>query len=130
MAASETEKLVRDGKDDITASPEGIDLKFTALEKALAEALESIQTLEPAAEGGMLQGFADPAVPLPAELARETARRLREAMDMGDVTELNRIAEDVKSQSDSYAPLAEKITGLAEDFDFEGILELTKLLDP
>jgi hypothetical protein len=36
---------------------------------------------------------------IPAELARDIARRIRDAAEMGDVMTLNAIAEEIKTQS-------------------------------
>jgi hypothetical protein len=49
---------------------------------------------------------------------------------MGDLTDLKSIARQLKSKSESYTVFSDKITRLAEDFDFEGILKLVDELTP
>jgi hypothetical protein len=68
-------------------------------------------------------------VTLPPDLARRTAERLHEASDMGNISELKLIAKELKTESDSYAGLSKKITQLAENFDFEGIIKLADELE-
>ena len=48
---------------------------------------------------------------------------------MGDVTELASIAEALKKRSESCLPISNQIVKLAEDFDFDGILQLAGDLD-
>ncbi len=40
----------------------------------------------------------------PAELAQDIAKRIRDAAEMGDVTTLNAIAEEIKTHSDACVP--------------------------
>jgi len=49
--------------------------------------------------------------------------------EMGDVTTLNAIAEEIKDQSDSCIPLSKQIIQMAEDFDLDGIQKLADDLD-
>ena len=48
---------------------------------------------------------------------------------MGDVSTLNAIAEEIKTQSDSCLPICKRIVQMAEDFEFDGILKLADDLD-
>jgi len=64
-----------------------------------------------------------------AELSQDIVNRIRNAAEMGDVTAMNAIAEELKARSDACAPLSNRITQLAEDFDFEGVLKLADDLD-
>jgi hypothetical protein len=66
---------------------------------------------------------------VPPDLAREAASRLREAAEMGDVSGLTNIAEEMASRCEGFAPYQGKIAQLADDFDFDGILALTKELE-
>ena len=66
---------------------------------------------------------------VPADFAKETARRLRDAAEMGDVTEVVSISEDIASRSKAFALHKEKIVQLADEFDFEGILKLADKLE-
>jgi len=50
---------------------------------------------------------------------------------MGDINGLKQIAEELKSESDSYGGISEKIVRLAEDFDFDRIIKLAdELITP
>jgi hypothetical protein len=48
---------------------------------------------------------------------------------MGDVSTLNAIAEEIKTQSDSCLPISKRIVQMAEGFEFDGILKLADDLD-
>jgi hypothetical protein len=54
---------------------------------------------------------------------------VRDAAEMGDVTTLNAIAEEIKTHSDSCVPLSKQIVQLAEDFDLDGIQKLADELN-
>jgi hypothetical protein len=49
---------------------------------------------------------------------------VRDAAQMGDVSALNAIAEELKTKSDACTPLSNCIVQLTEDFNFEGIIKL------
>ena len=42
---------------------------------------------------------------IPAEIAQDIAKRIRDAAEMGDVTTLNAIAVEIRARSDSCIPL-------------------------
>ena len=48
---------------------------------------------------------------------------------MGDVTNLNAIAEEIKEQSDSCMLLSKQIIQMAEEFNLDGIQKLADDLD-
>ena len=104
-------------------------MKFAKLENALKKALESVQTLGISAEEKISKLSDEEIAVIPAELARDIAKRIRDAAEMGDVTALNAIAEEIKTHSDSCMPLSKQIVQLAEDFDLEGIQKLADALD-
>jgi len=66
---------------------------------------------------------------LPPDLAKEAAVRLRESAEMGDISALTTIAEEMASRSKHFAPYLLKIAQLIDDFDFEGILGLANDLE-
>jgi hypothetical protein len=66
---------------------------------------------------------------LAPELAGEAVGRIKEPAEMGDVTQIKAIAEDLKSKSDALAPFSDRFIQLAEDFDFEGIAKLVSALE-
>jgi hypothetical protein len=66
---------------------------------------------------------------MPDELAKQTAGRLRNAVDLGNISELKIIADELRSDSDAYGSFSDTIDQLAEDFDFDGIMELAAELE-
>jgi CheY-like chemotaxis protein len=127
-AAVEMEKLVK-GTSPKSASDKALTRKFAALEKALNNALKTVQSLGPPDEEKIIERSEDVIAGIPPELAKEAARRIKAAAEMGDVTELTSIAEELKNRSASCQPLSKLILQLAEDFDFDGILLLAAELD-
>ena len=104
-------------------------LKFSELEKALNQALDSVQSLGASAEENVCELSDEEIAAVPAEIAQDIAKRIRDAAEMGDVTTLNAIAEEIKDKSDSCIPLSKQIIQMAEDFDMDGIQKLADALD-
>jgi len=104
-------------------------LKFAELENAFNQALESVHTLGVSAEENVCKLPDEEIAAIPAELAHDIAKRIRDAAEMGDVTTFNAIAEEIKDQSDSCIPLSKQIIQMAEDFDLDGIQKLADALD-
>ena len=75
------------------------------------------------------QAADDEIAAIPAEFAQDIAKRIRDEAEMGDVTTLNAIAEEIKTQSDSCVPLSKQIVQLAQDFDLDGIQTLADAFD-
>ncbi len=119
-------KRILSGKDQQSDRMEEI---FTEFKIALNEALAACRSLQaPTGEEITAPGAASiPSIPL--ELARQTADRLRNAVDLGNITELKTIAAGLKSDSDQYGSVSSTILRLAEDFDFDGILKLVEELE-
>jgi two-component system sensor histidine kinase/response regulator len=128
VAAVNLEKLVK-GVDKKAPSPEQLNLRFSELENALNQALGLVQLLGVAIEENSKKISVEEVTAIPAEFAKEIAIRIRDAAEMGDVTTLNAIAEEIKTYSDTCVPLSKQIIQLAEDFDFEGVLKLADDLD-
>jgi HPt (histidine-containing phosphotransfer) domain-containing protein len=127
-AAVNLEKLVK-GVQKKTPPVKQLKFKFSELENALNQALESAQSLSVSAEENGSKLSNEEIFDIPAEFAQDIAKRIRDAAEMGDVTTLNAIAEKIKDQSDSCVPLSKQIIQLAEDFDLDGIQKLAKGLD-
>jgi HPt (histidine-containing phosphotransfer) domain-containing protein len=125
-AASALEKLVKGADADTAPSTEALELAFSALERALNEALTSVQSLGAPDVDEAVAPAEAPMAQMPPQLPQEAVARIRDAVEMGDVTELTEIAEGLKSESDAFAPICDKIVQLAEDFDFDGITDLVK----
>jgi len=127
-AAMNMEKLVK-GVYEKAQSSEQLNLRFSELENALNQALESAQSLGASAEENVCKLSDEEISDIPAELAQDIAKRIRDAAEMGDVMTLNAIAKEIKTHSDSCLPLSKQIVQMAEDFEFEGILKLADDLD-
>jgi HPt (histidine-containing phosphotransfer) domain-containing protein len=127
-AAVEMEKLVK-GEPKKTPSAKQMNQKLTELENAVNQALESVLTLGGSIEENTGKLSDEEISDIPAELARDIAKRIRDAAEMGDVTTLNAIAEEIRVRSDSCIPLSKQIIQLAEDFDLDGIQKLADELD-
>ena len=96
-------------------------LKFSELGNALNQAPESAQSLSVSAEENVGKLSDVEISDIPAELAQDIAKRIRDAVEMGDVMTLNAIAGEIKTHSDSCVPLSKQIVQMAEDFDLDGI---------
>ena len=127
-AAMNLEKLVK-GIDKKAPSPEQLNLRFLELENALNQALESAQSLGVSAEDNIGKLSAEEPLDIPTELSQDIAKRIRDAAEMGDVTTLNAIAEEIKDQSNSCMLLSKQIIQMAENFDPDGIQNLAKTLE-
>jgi two-component system sensor histidine kinase/response regulator len=127
-AAVNLEKTVK-GVGKKTPPVKELKLKFSELENALNQALESAQSLSVSSEENARKLSNEEISNIPAELAQDIAKRIRDAAEMGDVTTLDAIAEEIRTRSDSCVPLSKKIIQLAEDFDLDGIRNLADDLD-
>ena len=65
---------------------------------------------------------------LPPEVAREVARRVQEAVQLGDVSELTAVATELTQRNDFTSPYGVEIARLAKAFDFEGLSRLASTL--
>jgi hypothetical protein len=74
-------------------SPEMLEQKVLALDQTLNQALGSVQTLDVALGDKPVQLGLEKMAVLPAELAQDIARRIRNAAETGDVMKLVAIAE-------------------------------------
>ena len=127
-AAVEMETLVK-GQAAETASHKELNQKLTDLESSLEQALDAVQTLGPMTEKKTIESTADEISSIPPELVQKVVDRVNAAAEMGDMMQIKSIAEELMSESDAMAPFCNKIVGLAEDFDFDGIQNLLLELD-
>ena len=122
------EKLVK-SVDKKPPPAKELNLRFSDLENALNQTLESAKGLGASAEENVC-GLSDEEIAvIPAEFAQDIAKRIRDAAEMGDVMTLNVVAEEIKTQSDAYVPLSKHILKLAQDFDLDGVQQLADALD-
>jgi len=127
-AAVNLEKLVK-GVEKTTPPAKELKVKFSELENSLDQALKSVQSLGVPAEEQVGKLSDEEIAAIPAELVQDLPQRVRDAAEMGDVSALNAIAEELKARSDACTPLCNRIVQLAEDFNFEGIVKLADDLD-
>ena len=127
-AAVGLEKLVKGGQQK-KASTKELNRKFADLKKAIHRALRAVQALGPSVPEKPAKSFSEVLAELPSKLSKEAAGRIREAAEMGDVTRIKALAEELKTQTDVFAPIRNRFIQLAEDFDFDGILKLVAELE-
>jgi signal transduction histidine kinase/CheY-like chemotaxis protein len=127
-AAVDLEKLVK-GVKKKNFPAEELNLKLAELENALKQALESVQSLDASAEENVCELSAKEIAIIPAELAQDISKRIRDAAEMGDVLTLNTIAAEIETHSDFCIPLSKQIVQMAENFDLEGIQKLADAMD-
>jgi len=127
-AAVEMEKLVK-GQTAETTSDTELNRKFAKMEKAINQALEAVRTIGLPVEEKNIEPSTEWLAEIPAERVKEITDRIKAAADMGDVMQIKSIAEELKSESDGVAPFCDKLIGLAEDFDFDGIQKIVIELD-
>jgi CheY-like chemotaxis protein len=120
-AGAALEKWFKDGEKGVP-EPE-----YTEFSQELGRVLASLAALEEKEEPQVVAE--EKLAPLPPELAKEVAQRLRDAADSGDVTELAAIAADLTARADGGTFYGEEIQRLTEDFDFDGLLQLASNLD-
>jgi HPt (histidine-containing phosphotransfer) domain-containing protein len=129
MAAVGLEKLVKLKDKESPPSAEALNEKLTALESSLNRAIEAVQTLTPAEVDAAAAPSAHGLAPELGEPAREAAQRLRDAAEMGDVAEVMLIAETLQSRSKAFTPYSERIVQMADEFDFDGIVQMAGELE-
>jgi two-component system sensor histidine kinase/response regulator len=127
-AAIEMEKLVKGGQKEL-ASQKQLDQKFAGLEKSIDQALKAVQTLGPVPAEAPQRSSAEAMTGIAPEMARKAADRIKEPAELGDITQIKSIAEELKSRSDAFAPFSDRFIQLADDFDFEGISSLVSELE-
>ncbi len=124
----ELETLVK-GNQKETPSTNQLDHKFMELEKAINQALEAVQTLGLPAEEKILEPSTEWLAEIPEEKLKEIANHIKAAVEIGDVTKIKSIADELKSESEAMAPFCDELVQLAEDFDFDGIQKLVLKLN-
>jgi HPt (histidine-containing phosphotransfer) domain-containing protein len=127
-AAVKIEKLVK-GQSQETVSEKDLEEKISELENSLHRALDAVQTLGPTAEEKIIEPSAEWLAEIPVEQVKEVVNRIKAAAEMGDVTQIKSIAEELKSEFDAMETFCDELVRLAEDFDFDGIQRCVDELD-
>jgi len=129
VAATELEKLVKHADKKNPPEPDALAKAFVTFETLMHQALRSTGRItSPTGEKHAAPCW-KPTGQLPTGLTKEAVGRLREAAEMGDVSGITAIAEEIASQSKNFTPYLDKIAQLAEAFDFEGILGIANDLE-
>jgi CheY-like chemotaxis protein len=122
------ERLVKHADPANPPAADALTPAVEAFQGALLRALAAVNPLmpvaEPAAAPMEVAGGA-----LPPGLAKEAARRLREAAELGDVSGLAAICSELVATSEAFGPYQAKVSQLADDFDFDGVLKLAEELE-
>jgi two-component system sensor histidine kinase/response regulator len=126
--AVKIEALVK-GQTAQTVSNKELNQKLAGLESALEQALDAVQTLGPMAEKKTINSTGAEMSSVAPELAQKFADRINAAAEMGDVSQIKSIAEELKAESDAMVPFCDELIRFAEDFDFEGIQKIVLDLD-
>ena len=127
-AAIDLEKVVRRADDAKPFPQKVVAHSFTVFSTALHQALDAINVLAPEEIREQPQVQQDTKNGLPVEIARNAAERLRNAAELGDLTELETIAEEFTARTPAFSEYATRISQMAEDFDFDGIIQLAEKL--
>ena len=128
-ATVEMETLIKQGKNKPFPVRAELDSKLNELEQELSRTLKSIRLLGSAEDQPTVEPTEDVINSLPPEIARDAAKRIRDAAEMGDVTQLKFLAEELSLQTPSALPIGKKIIQFAQDFDFDSIKQLTDTLE-
>jgi len=126
-AAIEIEKAVN-GNQTALSNATLLDQKFTKLKKTIDQALATVHALGTVDAEIPAALSADSLTSVSPAQRNNLAMRIKEAAEMGDVTQVNAVAGELKLQSEDLAPLCDKLMQLADDFDLEGILEFVNQL--
>jgi hypothetical protein len=92
--------------------------------KMLDQALEATRGLAASPEASSGPAPEKTCEQLPTELAEEAIRRIQEAMDMGDMSMIAAITDELASRAEAFIPFKTTIVQLVEDFDLDGIAAL------
>ena len=120
-AASELERWFKEGGKGLPES------EYAAFSNELSKVLGSLSAL--GAEEKVPRRVDDELARIPPELAKEMAKLLREAVELGDLEQLSQIASDLSARKEDTSFYAEEIRRLADDFDFDGLLKLANTLE-
>ena len=127
-AAVNFEKLIK-GDQKPAVSKKQLGRKFKNLETAITRALNAVQALGPAPGKIPVEPSRDEIAAIAPQLAKEAAGLLKEPVEMGDVTQIKSIAQELKSKSNAFEAFSDQCIQFAEDFDFEGITRLVGELE-
>ncbi|MGD9135182.1 MAG: response regulator, partial [Desulfobacterales bacterium] len=125
--AVKMEKIVR-GQTAKKTSDKELKRKFAELENAVEQALDAVKTIGSIAEKKTID-ISDAAIgSVPLGLLQKVTESIQTAIELGDVMTIKSIAEELKSESDAMEPFCNELVRLAEDFDFDGIQNVIRII--
>ena len=129
-AAMFLEHLVKNSGDG-SPSAEALTEAFEKLTHAAAAMRAAVETLEGRPDDKALdKAENDLTASIPPGDRQALASQIREAADMGDMTELQSIAAELETQFGEQQVLSRKIAALVDVFDLDGCVQLAeKLMD-
>jgi CheY-like chemotaxis protein len=121
------EKLVKHADPACPPPAAEINRAYDTFRQSLSRALASLTCVLPP-DAAPPPGDAA-AAPLSPALAKEAAARLREAAELGDLSGLAAVCNDLSAKSEAFVPYAARVARLADDFDFDGVVKLAQELE-
>jgi CheY-like chemotaxis protein len=125
------QQIMAAGFDDILAKPLRSEELFGRIERHLA--VHFVETESDADPGGYAEmGTAATGLPpLPPGVAEGVARRVWDALDIGDVTALGAVASELTTNAGpAAAAVGREVGRLARELDFDGLKRLADALSP
>jgi len=121
------EKLVKHAGPASPPPAEELNLACEAFLGSLGRAIAAAGSLVPAAASAAPAGSTTGT--LPPNLARQAAVGLREAAELGDVSGLAALCNELAAKSEAFGPYRDRVIRMADDFDFDGVLKLAEELE-
>jgi two-component system, sensor histidine kinase and response regulator len=128
-AAGELDRLVQHTDESTPSLPDTLRQALVVFERSIGQALRSVQTALPSPAEPEPEPSSTSMLELPSDLAEEAAARLREAAEIGDLSAVKVIAEEMVSRSKDFVPYGNRIKKDLENLDFEDILEMSRELE-
>ncbi len=123
-SSAELEKLIKSILENQSIPTDVMQHAFETFGTCLAQALKSAQSLN-SGDAERARESGESVAEIGADIAAEASNRLQEAAELGDVTELVAIADEMMARSKNFEPYRNEIIRLADEFDFEAIIELS-----
>ncbi|MGE5255102.1 MAG: response regulator [Hyphomicrobiales bacterium] len=122
------EKLVKHADPTNPPPADELNSACEAFLESLGRALAAAGSLIPAAAPNP-NPAASTAERLPPDLAGEAALGLRKAAELGDISGLADLCNELAAKSKAFGPYRDRVIRMADDFDFEGVLKLAEELE-
>jgi len=119
-AAAAVEKALKDGGGHL---PEALLVQF---ENELSRVMNALKALK--GDDAPSAAATETPTGFDRQVAEKMACRIKEAAEMGDVMELSNVGAELTARTDGLGQYGEKISHLAEAFDFDGLLEIADSL--